>query len=199
MIYTSAIKDQILLFLQDAFSQADFYDGINEYQWSEDATLTKVMISDAYTENLAGVDKRPAIIVNRGSLRWMNTSIDQRELIDFRTGRERYKDLINAEMTVNCFSRNGLEAEKLAHLVFASLQFFAREIRKNGTFEINSLVIGPESLVQADSVTDLSVVPVAAGIYMQDNWEKTFNAPVMRSATITLNGHGQDIKQVTDP
>jgi uncharacterized protein YPO0396 len=199
MIYTSVLKDQILSFLQEAFSQADFYDGSNEFQWSADATLTKVLILDAYTEDIAGVDKRPAIIVNRGSMRWMNTSIDQRETVDFRSGKERYKDLISAEMTINCFSRSGLEAERLAHLVFASIQFFAREIRKRGSFEINSAVIGPESIVQADSAIDLSVVPVAVGIYIQDNWVKTFSSSLMQHAVFTFKGNGNEISQVTDP
>lgn len=201
MIYSSQVKDIVLSFLQDAFSQTDLYDGKNEFQWSEDDTITKIMITDSFTENLQAVEKRPAIIVNRGVMRWMNSSIDQRDRVDFRTGAETYKDLVRADITVNCFSRNGLEAEKLAHLAFSSLQFFAREIRKRGAFEINSMAIGPESIVQADSIQDLSVVPVALELLIQDTWKKTFDAPRMQHAFITVRGSngGANINQTTDP
>jgi len=171
VILTSFSKDLILEFLQDMFSQQDLYDGKNDYVWSPDPEESKILIADAYTEDLETAEMRPAIVLRRGPIRWMQTSIDQRANVDFRTGRRTFQDLLASDLTAECLSRNGLEAELLADIVFQGIQIFASTIRHRGAFEVDSVAIGPETLIQGDSQQDLSAVPVGIRLLLQKSWQ----------------------------
>lgn len=200
MNYTSFAKDIILTFLQDAFSQTDFYEDpnfvvgsledldnfrefedpndagtenklINNFLWSENQEDTKIFIADSWTENMERTEPRPALIVTRGDIRWMSTGIDQFQQQSFATGARTYMDLIAGDITINCFSRNGLQSELLSTIVFSAVQFFAKDLReRTRLFEVNTVTIGRESLVQSDSKEDLFVVPVGIGLYWHDRW-----------------------------
>ncbi len=217
MNYTSFAKDVVLKFLQDAFSQEDFYEDpnfqpesleelsqpespldpndpetriamVNEFLWKEDQDETQIFIGDSYTENLEKPEPKPALILTRGDIRWMNTSIDQMEQQSFGTGDRTYLDLIQSDITINCFSRNGLQAELLANIVFQSVQFFARRLReRTRIFEINSVVLGRESIVQSDAKIDLMVVPVGIGLYWSDRWRLfQLNPQVVEKADLSF-------------
>jgi len=179
MILTSFSKDIILQFLQDMFSQEDLYDGKNDYTWSPDPELSKILIADAYTEDLETEEMRPAIVLRRGPIRWMQGSIDQRSFVDFRTGAKRFQDVLALDLTAECLSRNGLEAELLADIVFQGIQMFAGAIRKRGAFEVDSVAIGPETLIQGDSQQDLSAVPVGIRLLMQKRWQVNMDASLL--------------------
>jgi len=179
MILTSFSKDIILKFLQDMFGQQDLYDGKNEYLWSPDPSESKILIADAYTEDLETTEMRPAIVLRRGPIRWMKRSIDQRVHVDFRSGSKRFQDLLALDLTAECLSRNGLEAELLADIVFQGIQMFAGAIRKRGAFEVDSVAIGPETLIQGDSQQELSAVPVGIRLLLQKTWQVNVDAALL--------------------
>lgn len=226
MNYTSFAKDIVLKFLQDAFSQEGFYESddvtvqeledlsnqrdgsidpresgsepqlINDFQWTEDQDSTKIFIADSWTENLERPEPRPALIVTRGDIRWSNATIDQMQEQRFGTGERTYTDLLSSDLTVNCFSREGLEAELLANIVFQSVQFFAKIIRsRTRIFEVNTVVLGREALVQSDSKIDLTVVPVGIGLYWQDRWKLRIPGETIKEMELNLNS--RQIRQST--
>lgn len=224
MNYTSFAKDLILKFLQEAFEQSEFYEAddnrvqeledlnnqrspsinpletgsepalINDFQWTEDQDSTKIFIADSWTENLERPEPRPALIITRGDIRWSNTTIDQLQEQRFGTAERTYTDLLSSDLTVNCFSREGLEAELLANIVFQTVQFFAKIIRsRSKVFELNSVVLGREALVQSDSKIDLTVVPVGIGLHWQDRWKLRIPGETIKKVEFNLNS--QQIRQ----
>lgn len=179
MIITSQAKDIILSFLQDMFSQENLYDGKNDFIWNPDSEKSRLLIADAYTEDLETMEMRPAIILRRGSIRWMRTSLDQRSHVNFHTGAKSFKDLVTSDLTAECLSRNGLEAEFLADIVFQGIQMFAQSIRARGAFDVDSVAIGPETLIQGDSQRELSTVPVGIRLLLQRDWKLNVGAEIL--------------------
>ena len=183
---TSLAKDLILKFLQDLFSEAALYDGKNEYRWSLDMAVSKILIADAFTEDLEEIEKRPAIILRRGNTGWMNTSLENRLAVSFQTGSRTFKDMIHTDLTAECLSRNGLEAEFLADLVFQGIRFFALQIRQRGAFWVDSVAIGPETLIQSDSQQELTAVPVGMRLFFHQTWKVTPSAETLRKIEYNL-------------
>jgi len=109
----------------------------------------------------------------------MQGSIDQRSFVDFRTGSKSFQDLLALDLTAECLSRNGLEAELLADIVFQGIQMFAGAIRKRGAFEVDSVAIGPETLIEGDSQQNLSAVPVGIRLLIQKRWKISMDATLL--------------------
>lgn len=145
---------------------------VNEFRWQLNQDETKIFIADEWTQNMERPEARPALIITRGTIGWENRSgIDQHEVTSFNSGAKRFTDLLFTQVTVNCFSREGLEAEELANIVFQCVRFFAQQLReRSGVFEIDSVSLGSEGLIEADSKTNLSVVPVGLAFHFQDRW-----------------------------
>jgi hypothetical protein len=145
---------------------------VNEFVWQPNQEDTKIFIADQYTENMERTEPRPALIVTRGAIGWENKGgIDQKEAVSFNSGAKRFTDLLFTQVTVNCFSREGLEAEKLANIVFQCVRFFAQQLRSRANvFEIDSASLGSEALIETDSKKNLSVVPVGLVFHFQDRW-----------------------------
>lgn len=211
MIYTDVVKDKILIFLQQLFSQEQLYgngdeDMGNDFRWHLDDNQTKIMIMDTNTENLEAVEKRPALIITRSPIQWQKLAIDQRFSYDWKSDASSYTDLLSSNLRVNCFSRNGLEAEFLATIVFQCVQFFAKDLKQmDEIFDITSVQIGEEAIVLSDSQIELSVVPVIIGVYLNNTWKVSSEGTIVNSFGLTLN-YGSKLqdgrssgKHVTDP
>ena len=183
---TSLAKDLVLKFLQDFFAEPKLYDDHNDYLWDVDPQKSKILIVDAYTEDLERMELRPAIVLRRGGTGWMNASLNQRMSFDWKTSARGYTDLIYSDLTLECLSRNGLEAEFLADLVFQGVQFYALQIRERGAFKVASVAIGSETLIQADSQQDLTAVPVTMTISFQQTWTVTPSQKLLEKISGTL-------------
>ncbi|MEN6550145.1 MAG: hypothetical protein ABFE07_29220 [Armatimonadia bacterium] len=183
---TSLAKDLILQFLQDLFSEPELYDDGNAYRWSADAKASKILICDGYTEDLERLEQRPAIVLRRGMLGWTLPLLTQRLSFDMRTGASESLNLIHSDLTAECLSRNGLEAELLADIVFQAFQFFALQIRQRGAFEVKSVLIGPETLIQSDSQQELSAVPVGLTLSFKSKWRLTPSQQLLEKIKVNL-------------
>jgi hypothetical protein len=169
-IETHQIIKQIgLEFLQTVYSENS---PINtRFKWQDDESQTDITIIDKYTFNLDDVMARPAIVANRGPLRWMNTSgFQQTQEYSFQTAKRTSTDLIDGSVIFNCFSKNGIEAEEIAGNVFDWFRVFRDPLRKTGLFRVQSTTMGEEALVKSDSRPDLSVVPVQVEASVQVRW-----------------------------
>jgi hypothetical protein len=170
--YPSKAKDVLLHFLKDVFSRQKLYSDKNDFIWSPDEKVSKIQIIDTNVENLQTVETRPSLVISRGQIQWMNTSNDNFKTNSRFAENKTYQDLIQVDMTINCFSREGLEAEFLASLVFQLFTFFKQSIRTiYGIHKLDIAGIGAETIVSADSKIELTVVPVFLKLAWKEEWK----------------------------
>jgi len=163
------LKRTALEFLQIIFSQR----AAGSLHYDQDDTKTEIEIADVHAVDLTAVGKRPAIIAVRGPLSWQGVGLGGGavESRDMKTGSHRFNDLLTGSVALSCISREGIEAEQIAHLVFNSFKFFRPVLQKYGFFSIKSLNIGAESLVEQEGADDKTyVVPVYISALIQDRW-----------------------------
>ena len=163
------LKRTTIEFLQILFSTR----APGSYQYLDDESKTEIQISDQHVSDLEAVHTRPMIVGVRGPLSWQGMGLGGSafEGQNMLTGKQTFNDLIIGSMAFSCFSREGTEAEEIAHLVFNSFKFFRPELQKYGFFTIKSLNIGSESLIVQDGThDDLYSVPVYITAQIQDRW-----------------------------
>ena len=92
------------------------------------------------------------------------------------TGNQTFSDLLTGSVAFSCISREGIEAEQIAHLVFNSFKFFRPILQQYGYFTIKSLNIGEEQLIEQEGADDrTTVVPVFVTAQIQDRWTLSAN------------------------
>lgn len=178
------IKQIGLEFLQTMYSESG---PDTAFCWNAETEETEILIVDKYSFNLDDVQVRPAIVANRGPQRWMNTSgFQQMQEFDPRTAKSINTDLISGSIVFNCFSKEGVEAEKIASDVFEWFRVFRIPLRKSGLFRVESTTMGEEALVKSDSRPDLSVVPVQVEASVQVRWSIQPYARVLADIVSTI-------------
>jgi len=161
------LKRTCIEFLQILFSQRA------DYCYDSDDTQTKIQITDAHSLDLSSINIRPAIVVVRGPLEWRGLGLGQgaMEGRNMKTGDTWFNDLLVGSAAVSVFSREGIEAEQIAHIVFNSFKFFRPVLQRYGFFSIKSLSMGGESLIeQSGSNDETYVVPIHISAMIQDRW-----------------------------
>jgi len=163
------LKRTGLEFLQLIFKQRS----AGCFKYDHDDTKTEIQISDVHAVDLTAVGTRPAIIAVRGPLSWQGLGLGGGavESRSIRNGNYIFNDLLTGSVAFSCFSREGIEAEQLGHLVFNSFKFFRPTLQKYGFYTIKSLNIGAEALIEQEGSDDkLTVVPVYITAQIQDRW-----------------------------
>lgn len=169
-----------LVFLQGLFRQ--FPEG--SYRWAEDERLTEIMISDQSPFPRDRIQQRPAIITLRGPARFANLSLDNMQALDRQTGMKRRSDLVACTMSLNCLAKNGLEAQRIAWIVFTNIRRFKTLLQQHGLHKIgDDMNIGPESdpgsLVQPEADSEVVMVTVQSPFFLQWTEEVTPNANLL--------------------
>jgi len=159
-----------------------FSDPRSRYIWDISQEKTQITICDKHAFNQDQVNQQPCIVASRGPIAWMNTSgFQQRQDLDWRTGRETFTDLQRGGVTLSCFSKAGAEAEEIAGFLYESFQMLRSVLRKIGAqgrmvpnhlgfFRIQAVTMGEEALVRSNSAPEMSVVPVAISANVQRRW-----------------------------
>ena len=161
------IKRTALEFLQILFNQNEE----GSFHYDQDDTKTDVLIADLHSVDLKTVGVRPAIIAVRGPLSWQDVGLGSIEHRDVPTGNYTISGLLNGSIALSCISREGIEAENLAHMVFTSFKMFRPVLQQNGYFQIKGLSIGAETLVEQEGSDDrTTIVPVYISATVQDRW-----------------------------
>lgn len=161
------LKRTALEFLQILFSER----APGSFHFDHDDTKTEIVISDLHAVDLKMVGMRPAIVAVRGPLSWQGPGLGSILGRDIPTGSYTFKELLTGSLALSCVSREGVEAEQIAHLVFNSFKYFRPVLQKYGFFQIKSLSIGGESLVEIDGSSDMMVVvPIMISAMIEDQW-----------------------------
>lgn len=161
------LKRTALEFLQILFSLR----GSGSFHYDQDDTKSDILIADYHAVDTKTVGLRPSIIGVRGPLTWQDVGLGSIEFRDQRTGDYTISGLLNGSVALSCISREGIEAEQLAHLVFNSFKMFRPVLQKYGFFSIKGISIGGETLVEQEGADDRTyVVPVYVSAMVQDRW-----------------------------
>lgn len=161
------LKRTALEFLQILFNTRP----PGSFHYDQDDTKSDILIADVHSVDTKAVGVRPAIIAVRGPLNWQDVGIGSIEHRDQSTGDYTINGLIIGSLALSCISREGLEAEQIGHLVFNSFKMFRPVLQKYGFFQIKSLNIGAETLVEQEGSDDrTTVVPIYLTATIQDRW-----------------------------
>ncbi len=173
------IKYTFLSFIQALFSE-DL-----KYTWDVNEKNTKIIIAYIYAVDLAVAGKRPAIILQRGSLGWSYAvrGQDGTNAVGFNDkflksvsgygldnkAAKVYTDLLRGSLSFFILSKSGVAVEEIASKLFVNLTAYQDEFRKAGIKGITGLSITPEQILKQTSEIEISGVEIQLGFYKQIN------------------------------
>jgi hypothetical protein len=96
------------------------------------------------------------------------------DFIKNETEQPDYSDIIRGTVTINCISKQGLQAEEIANIVFMSLTGFKAQIYKHGIHGLTALQIGEEQILRSNSDIELTAVPVSFSYTMEKEITTSF-------------------------
>jgi len=173
----------MIVFLRWFFSEA-----VPGFIWNADDSKSDVDIIDKHTTYKDGIHQKPRIVVDRGSLQWMNTSISNTlgtnsqaiaqfspggaflgfsttggslfQGSSFNPGGDIVSDLFQGRLNIQCFAEEGLVADRLAALVYTAIRVHRPQLKQMGFFSVDTEAVGSESLVFHTSNTRWIGTPV---------------------------------------
>lgn len=163
------LRRTTLEFLQILFSQR----AEGSFKYDADESKTEIQIMDQNAVDLEAIHTRPAIIGTRGPVSWAKMGLGGGSMQELHrpTGDATYTDMLTGSVAFSIISREGIEAEQIAHIVFNSFKFFRPVLQKYGFFSIKSLNLGASNLVvQEGENDDLHLIPVYVQADIQDRW-----------------------------
>ncbi len=177
-----------LLFLQGLFEQMD----AGSFKWSSDEKLSEVAIHDQVPIPRERVEQKPQIVTMRGPAQFANLTLDQLRSFNSRTGEKERTDLVSCTMTINCISKNGVEAQRIAWIVMDNIREFKTLLQRAGMHKVGDEVqMGPESppgsFISGEADPEFVLVSVFAPFHFQ--WTKRsrpLNSPLLRSIEAKL-------------
>lgn len=164
-LMTDEVKNRLIQFLRFIFSRSSIF------QWTEDELQSKISISDVFPKR-EDPEKKPAIVVSRENMMLTNRGIGHFKGWTFsKNFGSRYMDLLQSQVVIECYSREGLEAEKIANIVFGSLLYYRKKLREVGRIhDVLVANIGKETPQRVSSEITLSMVPVQLSFSFTESW-----------------------------
>lgn len=126
------------------------------YHWEPDLESTDIVISDENPIKTDTLGKRPGITCTRAPVALYSVGLDDMLSYNFKSGAKQKAILIPGTMSINCCSREALEAEQLAWIVAEHLWVLRDVMRPFGFYDVGrNISIGapssPGSIIQNDS------------------------------------------------
>lgn len=179
------MENSILAFLQALFSTfparnhphapQDF--PCYHYDWSD--AESEVSIEGQSTDNLNKVDSRPKIVVARGAVGFNRAGINNYVgSANLQHLPRRYATILTGTVGISCFSREDMEADRLAMICADSIEMFSNVIRKHGYLQIHTAQIGQRAMIMKDARPDLHVTPVLIKTEVTKNWTSRAVDPI---------------------
>jgi len=175
-----AIKKVFLSFIQNYYATED-----PRLVWNVDKRLTRIFIGDKFIAAPEVIEKMPSIILSRGQMMWAQTAIDQLQSSDNPVmggmfQNKKRTDLVRGNVTFQCISQNGIEAETIANTLFLNLVGYKDQLRANGIHQIMGVSMGEESVLRSDVAPRLVSVPVNVVFTAQVSIATTFDLYLIR-------------------
>lgn len=186
------MENSVLAFLQAIFStmpkqgEATMSEGAGDgpsLSWfhfdSESPDTSEIQIMGQSTDNLVTVDNRPRITVARGPVQFQQTGINASiGSANLSLSRQKHAVIMAGSVGISCYSREQLEADRIAELCASSIEGFQPIIRKYGFLEIRTAQIGQCALIKSDARPELFVTPVLIRASVTSNWTREVVDPV---------------------
>lgn len=174
----------ILLGLQEVFRSTD------KWRYEDDVAKTNIFIQDRYPQTEIGEAQRPvlrpAIVTERGPLTMANINgrAHNRRVTPQQgeTGLVVFEDLVNVPMTLHCLGAGksaGVEAERIASIVFAMLVVDEETFKSRGVHAILNPEIGQEGVHEQTSHLELVDCPVTFTMQYAWAWARRPNGEVV--------------------
>lgn len=153
---TDVSKKRVIEFLRFIFSRDRLY------PYTDDDLTTGIVITDVFATKGETREPKPKIVVRRDNVVLTNRSLGHfMEWTWSKNFGSRYMDLLVSNVVVECYSRLGVEAERIASKVFTAVLFYRKQLRTVGMIhDILSVGIGAEQNVRVTSEVELAMVPV---------------------------------------
>jgi len=181
-----------LSFLQGLFGSMP----TGTYRWDAVEENTEILITDQAPIPLESLGKVPAIVTIRSPAMSADLAMDHNmDGSPDIQGNRRHIDLLRCTMTLNCISRNGVEAQRIAYLVYWGLKRFRRLLMKNTILHEagKGLVIAsetpPGAIVAGDTDPGPVMVQVQSPFMIQESWsiEDLSEKTIAKSIEIQLS------------
>lgn len=150
---------------------------IDKWRFLPDVLKTNIYIQDRYPQSTTGEAEspalRPAIITDRGTITVANVNgrSHNRQVTPQQgeNGLVTFQDLVNCPMTIHCLAPDsGIEAERIASIVFGLLVIDEMAFKRRGIHAILSPEIGSEGPIE--QLAHLKLVNVPVSFTMQYAW-----------------------------
>lgn len=214
--YSLKVKHIFLTFMQEFCS---FQNPSHQFYWNkDDIEKSNIYIFDSYSHDIETyVGKKPALVLKRGPI-YVSSGTMYENMLRFenkpsniisKNGHEvpieiEYKTfLFSGNVDWHCISRQGLEAEHFASNVAMLHQAYKQVLREKGLYDIKSIQIGEETMIEGDVETEMVMVPVTIAYDLQAHYEIWSDAAIFERANIIgevdSNNNTSDILMNTDP
>lgn len=168
------------------------------YTWDEDPELSEILITDAAPITSEVLTARPSIVAVRGQTQFANTAMNSLEYVDHRTGIRSFRDVVAGSITLNCLSKNGVEASRLAWFTASHIKALRHLLQRKGPFVHigqDVMVMGemqPGGLVQDPSDSGAVNVPVILQFTVAHRWEVRSPALIAEDIRVNINKNSSD-------
>ena len=161
---------------------------VEHFGYADDPERSRIAVTDAYTFNRADAEKRPFVVVSRGPWRWQNRTLGQRAPGgQFLAGVEHFEDLVDGATLCYCGSRSGVEAERLAELLwrfFPAVRGFIGDLNRKihgPILDFQGAELGSEALTLPTSDPELVQVSVTTRYLLNLRWSTSLLTPVIEA------------------
>lgn len=192
MFYSDRLRfmeNSILAFLQALFSTfpaaAHVQGGSEEgaprspFHYNANDEQTEIFIEGRGTDNLNVTEGKRKIVVSRGPVQFQQASINAGiGSSNLSLASQKHAIIMAGSVGISCYSREELEADRLAEICASSIEAFQPIIRKYGFLEIRTSQIGQRAVIKSDARQDLFVTPVMLRTSVTSNWKRTMVDPV---------------------
>ena len=157
------------------------------FRWEPDLKDTEVVITGEQPLDADAIQKCPHLVVLRGPYKWANLSLDKMRNTEAFTGNRTHTDLVAGTMGVFCIAEEGMEAGRLADIVFRATVYHRRLLQKTGGFHKigHDLSAGPETppgaLIRDSSEVEGVMVEVSVPWFLQWTWTSELIVPPQKT------------------
>lgn len=154
------------------------------YTWSEDDSLSRILIEPAFRYKTSDVQRRPAVLVARGEVLTVPTTINASQTTavthgGFLYGAE-YNVIVKGSHVCQCVGQTGAEVEALGVEVFTALMEFAVVLKSEGSVgKLSVDGLGPVKKLEESQET--LAVPVSVSWAYTHSWTLSQVAPILKS------------------
>ncbi len=183
----------IIGFLQGLFKELPE----GRYSWSPDPEQTEILITDAAPITSEVLTARPCLVTVRGQAQYGNIHMNSLDYADPKTMTRSFRDVVSSSITINCISKNGVEASRLAWFVGSYIKALRHLLHREGPFVRighDVMVMGempPGSLLRDPSDVGAVSVPVIVQFVIAHRWEVREPALIANEISVKIDGDEQ--------